>query len=254
MTPRTVPGRTAAARTAGLRALGLAAGALLAAAPPAPAACPGPDGPGTGGPAPAVAPAAVLPPGGQPAAGPLVQPGRPAGGPEEQPGQPAGRPGVQPGGPPAGQPAGPATPATPAGQATPATPAGQAAFAGTVRVVASDAKNGDRVPGSVFELWAESNGKAGLQTREPGPDREVLPDCSTDDNGICEWTALPKSDYYVRSVDISEGYELPDQTVKGPVRLGSGSAPPKLVRVYFSHPRTEPIESDGEDARRTPAR
>ncbi|MFJ6936572.1 SpaA isopeptide-forming pilin-related protein [Streptomyces sp. NPDC101132] len=253
MTPRTVPGRTAAARTAGLRALGLAACALLAAAPQAFAACPVPDGPGAGGagsegPGPVVAPAAVRPPGQQPAGGPDALPGRPAGGPDDPSGRPDARPDVQPPAPPAGK---PAAPATPAGQKP---PAGPAAFAGTVRVVASDAKNGDRVPGSVFELWVESNGKPGLQTRDPGADREVLPDCATDGNGICEWTGLPKSDYYVRSVDISEGYELPDQTVKGPVRLGSGSAPPKLVRVYFSHPRTEPIESGGEDARRTPAR
>ncbi|MEV7417939.1 prealbumin-like fold domain-containing protein [Streptomyces sp. NPDC089919] len=127
-----------------------------------------------------------------------------------------------------------------AAQAPPGGAAIQPDYRGTLRVVKTDAKNGHRLAGAVFELWVEYNGRPGLQTRGTDRDIEALPPCATDERGTCEWSGLTENEYYLREVDTPEGYVLPKKPVTGPIALGVGGNPPRVVTKYLSSKRGEP--------------
>ncbi|MFD5555718.1 SpaA isopeptide-forming pilin-related protein [Streptomyces sp. NPDC127068] len=97
----------------------------------------------------------------------------------------------------------------------------------SVKVEKTDAKNGRPLAGAVFELWEESNGVPGLQTRPsgstPADTREGL-GCSTDSAGLCLFDGLPPGTYYVRETDVPEGYALPENPVSDPIVITEANA------------------------------
>ncbi|MEV3870109.1 SpaA isopeptide-forming pilin-related protein [Streptomyces sp. NPDC049906] len=113
---------------------------------------------------------------------------------------------------------------------------------GRIEVVKTDAKNGRPLAGAVFELWRESNGVAGLQTRPAGSvpaDTEVGDACSTDPAGDCVFADLPVGEYYLRETDVPEGYVLPADPVSGPYAITAENAGSPVV-VEVANRRGEP--------------
>lgn len=86
---------------------------------------------------------------------------------------------------------------------------------GEVRVLKTDADTGAPLAGADFELWRETNGTPGLQTRGTEPDTRV-DDCSTDEKGGCSFDELLLGEYYLRETAVPEGYVLPSNAVSGP--------------------------------------
>ncbi|MEU3723615.1 choice-of-anchor A family protein [Streptomyces sp. NPDC031705] len=75
-----------------------------------------------------------------------------------------------------------------------------------------DEENGEPLSGARFELWRESNGVAGLQTRED-PDTRLDGACVTDERGTCT-VELPVGErYYWRETGLPPGYERPGDPV-----------------------------------------
>ncbi|MFD9422805.1 choice-of-anchor A family protein, partial [Streptomyces sp. NPDC060054] len=93
-----------------------------------------------------------------------------------------------------------------------------------VTVVKKDSATGDVLPGAVFELWEETNGVAGLQTTGGTPDTQVGTSCTTGADGKCSKT-VDLGTYYWRETAAPPGYELPPQTVFGPVTLTQAQIP-----------------------------
>ncbi|WP_241265598.1 choice-of-anchor A family protein [Streptomyces boncukensis] len=87
---------------------------------------------------------------------------------------------------------------------------------GSLRVMKSDAQTGRPLEGAVFQLWKESNGRAGLQTSGRDPDTRTGTGCATDSKGTCDFAPLAHGTYYLRETAVPEGYVLPDNTVTGP--------------------------------------
>ncbi|MFI6289509.1 collagen binding domain-containing protein [Streptomyces sp. NPDC051018] len=79
---------------------------------------------------------------------------------------------------------------------------------GRVTVVQADAESGARLAGAVFELWRETNGRAGLQSGGAAPDERTGPDCVTDRTGRCTRT-VGTGRYYWRQTAAPAGYALP---------------------------------------------
>ncbi|WP_405647893.1 SpaA isopeptide-forming pilin-related protein [Streptomyces uncialis] len=93
---------------------------------------------------------------------------------------------------------------------------------GTIKVHKTDAKNGRALPGAVFEVWEETNGVTGLQTRAAGTvpaDTRIGGGCATDRAGVCVFGDLPAGAYYLRETDVPEGYVLPARPVTGPYEI-----------------------------------
>ncbi|WP_405677360.1 choice-of-anchor A family protein [Streptomyces sp. NBC_01511] len=112
----------------------------------------------------------------------------------------------------------------------------------TIKVAKTDAKNGKPLAGAVFELWRESNGITGLQTRPTGtvpPDSRTGPGCSTDRAGLCVFDDLPLGSYYLRETAVPEGYVLPANPVKGPYVITEQNAG-ETVTVKIANKRGEP--------------
>ncbi|MFF5704863.1 choice-of-anchor A family protein [Streptomyces sp. NPDC012794] len=85
---------------------------------------------------------------------------------------------------------------------------------GSARVVLRkvDKDTGEPLAGARFELWRETNGTAGLQTRE-NPDTRLDGVCVTDERGSCT-VELPVGErYYWREVGLPAGYERPGDPV-----------------------------------------
>lgn len=112
---------------------------------------------------------------------------------------------------------------------------------GSVTVHKVDGHNGKPLPGAVFQLWRESNGVPGLQTRGSDPDTEVDSGCSTDDKGTCSFAGLARGTYYLLETDTPEGYQRPGNPVTGPFTLTEDEHLTKKI----SNPRGEPCKGKG---------
>ncbi len=110
---------------------------------------------------------------------------------------------------------------------------------GSLWIHKTDAKNGEPLPGAVFELWRETNGVAGLQTGGARPDTRQGAGCSTDEIGVCSFTGLPAGTYYLRETAVPEGYVLPEDPVTGPYVLTEENIGDEVV-VEVANERGEP--------------
>ncbi|MDQ0937285.1 prealbumin-like fold domain-containing protein [Streptomyces turgidiscabies] len=100
----------------------------------------------------------------------------------------------------------------------------------TLTVVKTDRKTGKPLHGAVFQLWLDSNGKAGLQRQGAGKDR-MVGDCVTGRTGMCSFGDNRIGAYYLVEKDVPEGYVLPDNPVFGPygLTLANGTAAQGLI-------------------------
>ncbi|MFG3172480.1 collagen-binding domain-containing protein [Streptomyces sp. NPDC048200] len=121
---------------------------------------------------------------------------------------------------------------TAANTKTPASPA-----LGTITVLKTDAKTGRRLPGAVFQPWAETNGTAGLQTRGTNPDTRAGSGCATDTRGTCTFDNLAQGQYYLQETAVPEGYVLPRNPVSGPYVIDGTH---QAVTVKLANERGEP--------------
>ncbi|QDY81000.1 choice-of-anchor A family protein [Streptomyces qinzhouensis] len=118
---------------------------------------------------------------------------------------------------------------------------------GEIDLHKTDAKNGKPLAGAVFELWEETNGVAGLQTRALNgtpPDTMVGPGCATDNEGNCTFDELALGTYYLLETDVPEGYVLPANPVKGPFTITAENAD-QPIEVEVANKRGEPGKGKG---------
>ncbi|NEC64800.1 choice-of-anchor A family protein [Streptomyces sp. SID9727] len=117
---------------------------------------------------------------------------------------------------------------------------------GSLTLDKTDAKNGEPLPGAVFELWRESNDVPGLQTGGANPDTLADAGCSTDEEGQCTFDDLPLGEYYLREIAVPEGYVLPANPVSGPFEVTAENSS-EGVTVELANDRGEPCK--GKDCK-----
>ncbi|MFE0577682.1 collagen binding domain-containing protein [Streptomyces sp. NPDC058874] len=102
-----------------------------------------------------------------------------------------------------------------AGPALAAPPA--APSPGTARVVlrSTDADTGTPLPGARFELWRETNDRAGLQSTGPAGDERQAAGCATGATGLCTVELATGETYYAVQVAVPTGYQRPDEPFAG---------------------------------------
>ncbi|MFJ6940430.1 collagen binding domain-containing protein [Streptomyces sp. NPDC101132] len=108
---------------------------------------------------------------------------------------------------------------------------------GSVSVVKTDRETGRPLPGAVFQLWRETNGRPGLQETAEDPDTRVGEPCTTGTSGTCSRSGLPLGDYYWQETRAPEGYQLLAPAVSGPHRLTAQQAD-QGVTVTLANQRT----------------
>ncbi|MFJ9447002.1 SdrD B-like domain-containing protein [Kitasatospora sp. NPDC101235] len=92
---------------------------------------------------------------------------------------------------------------------------------GALRLVKHD-QDGKPLAGAKFQLWHETNGTDGLQPTGDKPDTKVGEPCTTGADGICQGTGVPGT-YYWQELSPPAGYEAPEVTVFGPLKLTSAN-------------------------------
>ncbi|MEU6296356.1 MSCRAMM family protein [Streptomyces erythrochromogenes] len=115
---------------------------------------------------------------------------------------------------------------------------GDGAPPGTARVVlrSTDADTGAPLPGARFELWRETNDRAGLQHAGDGADERQDAGCVTDAKGICSVELPTGETYYAVQVVVPVGHERPDEPFTG-FDLGAAAAPEGFVVNVANHRR-----------------
>ncbi|WP_415938216.1 collagen-binding domain-containing protein [Streptomyces sp. 039-1] len=108
---------------------------------------------------------------------------------------------------------------------------------GRIVIHKTDAKTGRRLPGAVFQVWEETNGVRGLQTRGASPDTRIGSGCATDARGTCAFDGLEYGQYYLQETAVPEGYVLPRNPVSGPYTVDGSDHD---VTVELSNTRGEP--------------
>ncbi|MER5811104.1 choice-of-anchor A family protein [Streptomyces sp. NPDC002033] len=109
---------------------------------------------------------------------------------------------------------------------------------GSLRVLKKDVKTGRPLRGAVFEVWKETNGTPGLQTRGINADQKAKDGCATDRVGVCDFDALSEGWYYLVETDVPEGYVLPRDRVIGPLHV-TERAPGNHVEVTVRNKRDD---------------
>ncbi|MBA0049894.1 DUF11 domain-containing protein [Streptomyces sp. AJS327] len=107
----------------------------------------------------------------------------------------------------------------------------------------TDKHSGKPLAGAVFELWKETNGVPGLQTRGREPDTRINGACATNRKGLCVFRGLDLGSYYLREVDVPEGYVLPRKRVTGPLELTKDHT---RLSVRLANKRGEPCKGGGK--------
>ncbi|MFI5619117.1 SpaA isopeptide-forming pilin-related protein [Streptomyces sp. NPDC051567] len=121
-----------------------------------------------------------------------------------------------------------------------------AEFDGKIRVEKKDAKTKRPLRGAVFEVWEETNGIPGLQTRGINPDHKARPGCATDGAGICAFGGLSEGSYYLLETAVPEGYVLPPNRVTGPLLLNE-QTPDQQISVTLENKRDDHGKGKGKE-------
>lgn len=98
----------------------------------------------------------------------------------------------------------------------------------TVVLRTMDRDTGAPLPGARFELWRETNDRAGLQTSGPGADEKHDGACVSDARGSCTVELPVGETYYWLEAVVPAGYERPGEPVTA-FDLGADSAEEGLV-------------------------
>ncbi|MDI3422726.1 MSCRAMM family protein [Streptomyces luteolus] len=110
---------------------------------------------------------------------------------------------------------------------------------GKLHVVKVDKTTKKPLQGAVFQLWRETNGRAGLQTSGSSKDTRIGRGCATDTRGRCGFKDLKLGSYYLQETDVPDGYQLPAKPVSGPYKVTKENAS-KGVTVRLSNKRGGP--------------
>ncbi|MEV6679256.1 SpaA isopeptide-forming pilin-related protein [Streptomyces erythrochromogenes] len=95
--------------------------------------------------------------------------------------------------------------------AVPAHADGAPSAAARVVLRSIDADTGTPLPGARFELWRETNDRAGLQSSGQDADERHDAVCVTDAKGICSVELPTGETYYALQTAVPAGHERPDE-------------------------------------------